>query len=45
MRYYTIEINGYTEDTFVDFNEMMTTYNELTEEMPEADIVWGVEWD
>ena len=45
MRYYTIEIDGYTEATFVDYNEMMTAYKEMTEEMPEAEITWGVEWD
>lgn len=45
MKYYTIEINGYVEQIFVDFGEMMDTYKELTEADPTADIVWGVEWD
>ncbi len=45
MRYYTIEIDGYTEATFVDYNEMMATYTEMVRENPGADIVWGVEWD
>ena len=45
MKYYTIEINGYVEQMFVDFDEMMDAYKELTEADPTADIVWGVEWD
>lgn len=45
MKYYTIEINGYVEQMFVDFGEMMDTYKELTEADPTVDIVWGVEWD
>lgn len=45
MKYYTIEINGYVEQMFVDFGEMMDAYKELTEADPTADIVWGVEWD